>query len=679
MYHEFAGKEQLFVAVVHEGEKLVYAGHLLFDSRPPKASIRQIFVLERYRRLNVGAKLVDELKTHLTELQFIAIHARVGEDMSQANAFWERQSFYPQRIAPGGASRKRIIVVRSHELSTPQLFAASGIDNANPFGLNFAAQNETPVFLLDLNVLFDLGQRRARHDDVLAVFRAERMQACDLAISSEIRAELLRTAPSGKTDPMLDFTSILPTFNAPDSTAWDRLAEDLGPIVFPERAKAGSLTVNDLSDLRHLATAIFHGLHGLVTSDSSVLAAAAPLRERFGIEALSPDAFTLDEEMKLGPGSHSVAPGAILIIQPMTDADEVEVRALLTSLSVGRAAQASEWAAVDGNRRACHRYVVRTGAKLVGYTVWPNVIPGSFISAMMAVDEGTPAAADSARLMLAQLTEQVASSDVLRIRLNFPARQVVVREVAVALGFTGSGEVHSQLQKIAINGVVTTANWRTRRDALVTACEVRMPAEPPAFRNVDQQIELYGADGNRTHQSLLKLESILSPALFCLPGRTGVLVPLRREYSEPLLNHLTQGSLLPQARAQLYQQRNYLSHPKTLAVFTRGSLIFFYESSKGKGLGAVVAVARVVRAYHRDMEAMGNADLDASVFEAIQLAEIGKSDIRTVTVFDNVTIFPKTVSRDVLQRIGCGTPTQLLTSRRISSEQVQGILSEAYS
>lgn len=76
VFEEFARKDQLFVAVAHVGERREYAGHLLFNARYPTAHVRQIFVLERHRDQGLGTLLLDALKKHLTELQFISIRAR---------------------------------------------------------------------------------------------------------------------------------------------------------------------------------------------------------------------------------------------------------------------------------------------------------------------------------------------------------------------------------------------------------------------------------------------------------------------------------------------------------------------------------------------------------------------------------------------------------------------------
>lgn len=163
VYSDFCRKELLFVALISCAAGELYAGHLLFDTRFPKAHIRQIYVHQGYRGQRIGQALLRALKSMLTEGHFISINARVAEDLKDANMFWEAQGFYAQRVQVGGASRNRMIIVRVHELESPQLFAASGIKGFDPLGLNALEGSHKPLYLLDLNVLFDLGPRRPRH------------------------------------------------------------------------------------------------------------------------------------------------------------------------------------------------------------------------------------------------------------------------------------------------------------------------------------------------------------------------------------------------------------------------------------------------------------------------------------------------------------------------------------
>jgi GNAT superfamily N-acetyltransferase/predicted nucleic acid-binding protein/predicted RNA-binding protein with PUA-like domain len=672
VFADFARRSLLFVLVAAESGKDIYAGHLLFDVRFPKAHVRQIFVEKRFRRQKLGEVLLDALKQHLTALQFISIHARVAEDLREANIFWEKQDFYPQRVEPGGTTKKRIIVVRAHELATPQLFESSGISAADPLGLDFRQNEAKPLFLLDLNVLFDLGPRRPRHEQAIAVFRAERMQACALAISSEIEEELKRTSYKGKTDAMHALASALPKFQIPPEVEWDRLAPDLATVVFPQRASEGRLTPNDLSDLKHLATAIHHRLPGLVTSDSSVLASAMELRRRYGIEVISPESFQVVRPDEASHEAHNVTSGHVLTFEPVAPESEAEIQALLRGLDVDISAQAANWAAVDGNRNICFRFAVKHDERVIGYLVWPRTFSGGQINACVAVAEGATAAQDAVRLMLNHLSDQVGQSEIARICLSCPPRQVIVREVSAELGYTRASPGKNELQKVVVKRIVSTENWKTTKSLLLGACDVALPDTPPTFRHVDQQIPVVRPDGERPLVSLFTLETLLAPALFCLPGRGGVLVSLEPQFADQLLQHSPQGSLLPRARAQLFRQRHYLSGPATLKAFTRGDLIFFYES--GKHNGVVVALGRVIRSYHRHETALGTDDLTPSVLDADQLAAIGKAKVKTVTVFDNLLLLPQAISREELIQLGCGEPHQLQTSQRLTPQQVQGIL-----
>lgn len=676
VFTDFARKEQLFVVLVKEDDEEFYGGHLLFDVRFPKAHVRQVFVSERFRRLKLGEVLLSTLKQYLTKLQFISIHARVAEDLREANLFWERQDFYPQRVETGGASRNRIIVVRAHELASPQLFESSGISAADPLGLDFKQYEAKPLFLLDLNVLFDLGPRRPRHEQAVAVFRAERMQACSLAISSEIDTELKRTAHAGKTDPMQALASALPSFPTPPEDDWNRLAPELAQLIFPQRTNQDRLSRNDLSDLKHLATAIHHRLPGLVTSDTHVLACAMELRRRYGIEVISPESFQIHQPDHASQGIHGSTSELVLTLESVDSQDEKKIQALLSSLGVDIAAQSAQWAAVDGNQSVCSRFVAKTNNELIGYLVWPHAVKGKVITAYVAVAEEQIAAQDAMRLMLNHLADQVPQYEIMRIRLSCPPRQVVVREVAATLGYTRAPSRPNELQKVVVKRLISSSNWQETRRLLSSSCEVTLPDTAPTFRLVDQQVPVVRPDGERALVSLFTLETLLAPALFCLPGREGVLVPVQRQFAEHLLQNSAQASLLPQARAQLLQQRHYLSGPSTLKAFSRGDLMFFYESSKNKGACAVVAVGRVLRTYHRHEAALGAEDLTPSVLGSDQLSSIGKAKIKTVTVFDNLLPLPQAVSLEDLRALQCGETHQLLTSRRLSPQQVQGILNK---
>jgi GNAT superfamily N-acetyltransferase/predicted nucleic acid-binding protein len=677
VFQDFARKEQLLIAVERHASAQSYVGHLLFEARHPKGRVLQMFVTPALRKRGVARLLLNHLKQHLTDHAFISLYARVAEDLQDANRFWESQGFYVQSIARGGETRNRTILVRSHELDTPQLFASSGVSSSDPLGLCSASPAEVPLFLLDLNVLFDLGPRRKRNEQILDLFKSERAGSCQLALSTEITTELERTATVGVTDPMLAYARIFPSFPAPAANEWEALATDLAGIVFPQRQRANALSSNDVSDLRHLATAVHHRLTGLITNDSSILNAAAKLNELYRIQVVSPSAF---ETLNTGAAKEllfDTGEAMSVSLVAISRSEETAVHRLLCQLGVPISAIVAEWAAVDSNDRVSNRYGVWSKDTLIGYVTWPKAINPGIVTVRAAVDETQPGAANAARLLLACVTEQAAVANISHIRLNFPAKQAQIREIASELGFGGlAGD--TSLTKLAVTGIITPANWAARCAEIFTVGRVRLPDTPPAYRNIDQQIRVVRPDGNVTHVPLMSLETLLSPGLFCLPDRPAVITPVRSAFAEHLLAHSPQKSLLPYARAQLYKERHYVSGAATLKQFKRGNLILFYESGKGRGIGGVVAIARTKHAYLKSQDAMENADLDPSVLDAAGLEAIGQSIKRTVTAFDNIVCLDRPVPRSALEKLRCGSPTQLLTTRAINETQLMGILQEGF-
>jgi predicted nucleic acid-binding protein/GNAT superfamily N-acetyltransferase len=675
VYTEFARNSCLYVLVDKSNSETTYSGHLLFTQRYPIARVVQMFTSSQYRRNGLAARILNHFKEELTIAGFTSIYASVAEDLVEANIFWEKQGFYIQTVKDGGKTRKRKIICRCHELQTPQLIPSSGISTHNPLGLKSPSTAIDSLFLLDLNVLFDLtGPRRERHKDAVSLFQAERLNICKLAVSNEIREELHRTAAPGKLDPMEGFIDILPSFPLKKFDGRDPRLLKLASIVFPEK---NELSANDKSDLCHIATAAQHGLSGLITNDSTVLEAGPKIKVEFGIEILSPTAFLLtsltSSETSFEGNGHPQ-----LTLSEIEDPQFSEVHAFLNKLGISPSAIATKWLPTGANSRVSPGFAVWMGEGLIGYITWSVNAIESIIRARAAVDTSNPAANDAARILLTYLVEQIPQQGPQRIDLDFPSFQPIIREFAISLGFRGELN-EGGLYKIVLGGVVTEASWSHYQAQLLTNSGIKLPDHMPKYQHAEQQIPVATPDGNRRYITLTELETLLSPALFCLPGRPAVITPIQRSYAEPLLGHSTQGSLLPSPRVSLFQDRHYISASKTLHHFQRGTLILFYESSKGHGRCAIVAIARVHQAYLRQCEELNSDDLEHSVLPTTtHVAAIGKNKTRTITVFDNIFILPRPVSLTLLRHLDCGSTTQLISTNPISDTQLKEILHEAF-
>jgi len=672
----FARQERLLILTEKRGVEQCYAGHLLFRPHFPRAHIMQMLILQEYRRLGLAGRLVDHLKAQSTQQGFISIYARVAEDLVESNQFWHRQEFYVQRVERGGAQRNRQILVRCHELATPQLFPTSGIDVNNPLGLVNSAADVLPLFLLDLNVLFDVAPRRRLHDDAASLFQAERSNFFRLAISTEVREELRRTAHVGRTDPMEAYINIYPSFPLSDGEETSVILEQLATLIFPDRLADGKLSANDNSDLRHVATVIEHDLAGLITNDNAILGAAPAIRSMYGIEVVSPAAFKLDGLDPAANTAFNTPEASTLTLLEVSRGDDLSIRTLLSKVGLSGSTMAAGWLPIDASGRIATSCAVWSGDIPIGYATWAAKGTTGITSVRIAVDESSSQSLSATRILLMYLLEKITTQDSQNIKLELPQNQSQVRELATGFGFRGTPDQQC-LTKLVLGSVLTAQTWSSVQSKLAAKDGLKLPDTMPHFRNIDQQVQVFTPNGNQRHVALDELETLLSPALFCLPGRPAVMTPIQSDFAAELLGSSPQASLLPRLTASLYHDRHYLSDPRTLRHFKRGTLILFYESTKNHGRAAVIAIARVREAYLRPVDA-DIADLEHSVLTTENLERIGKSKMKTVTVFDNIFILPRPVSLTLLRRIGCGESNQLITTRPLTDAQLQEILSEAF-
>jgi len=674
VYHDFARKDCLYVLIDGREGEPQYAGHLLFTLLYPVAKVIQMHIEPRYRRHGLAAGLIEHFCDELTRIGFTSIYAGVAEDLTEANRFWEAQKFHVQAIRKGGESRKRKIFRRCRELDSPQLFPTSGIDQHNPLGLAAPSIISISLFLLDLNVLFDVtGPRRERHHDAVSLFQAERQSICSLAISNEVREELHRTAVKGRVDPMEGFIDILPSFPLKKFALDDPVFNDLTSIVFPLKEH---LTENDKSDLRHLATAIEHDLAGLITNDSSLLNAGRSIQDKYGIEVLSPGTFKaeqIDQQFNAFESKGAVE----LILKYIDDQDIAVFHSFLRQQKISSTEVATQWLPTGGNSRVASRLGIWAGNIPIGFITWSSTGQHGYVTARVATNCESDISDDAARILLMSLLDELTTQGARKVDLIMPPFQSVTREIAASVGFRGEANA-SGLHKIVLGGVVTADSWKDFRVQLQEKGAIKLPENIPDFHSPSQLLDVLTPDGNRRYISLDDLESLLSPALLCLPGRSAVITPIQKTFSEPLLGHSSQATLLPAKRVSVFRDRHYISSSRTLPYFKRGTLMYFYESGAKGGRSAIVAVARVRQAYLRRAEDIGHQDLEQSVLDSKSVDFLVKSKMKTVTVFDNCFVLPRQITLKRLQQLGCGSSTQLLTTNAITADQSNNILREAF-
>lgn len=312
-----------------------YLGHLLFGGVFPNGKVMQIFAVPSARKRGVARMLLNELVNHAQKRQFLSLSAKVADDLREANAFYENSGFRVVSTRAGGKTRKRVINHRVRELETPSLF-----DLMDPqphellpnLGLSGKYTSWTPIYAIDLNVLFDVSKNRIRSEEAGMVFIAGQRNDIRPVVTEEFIVELERNAADFPNDPILHLARRMQTLPTPKKREVQKLENELAPIVFPERHSQNVLTKQDKSDLRHLAISIHHKVAGFVTSEKALHRAHQKLLLDFTLEIISPTDFAdaiFSGNEKIDVTGFAQTPDAELISCELDDVSPPEARAFL--------------------------------------------------------------------------------------------------------------------------------------------------------------------------------------------------------------------------------------------------------------------------------------------------------------------------------------------------------------
>ncbi len=675
VYREAAAQGKLIIATVIERDKEVYAGHLLFGGVYPHGRIFQAHTQKRFRRKGIGRALVEELVRQSEELSYISLTARVASDL-HANAFWESMSFEHVRTAPGGSSRNRLINIRVRELNTPHLFRTYGGSQAD-LRLIERLSTRSPQYVIDLNVMFDIVRKRVNAEQAGRIMKAGFNNLIRLAVTGEFIEELKRH--SQPPDPILEFAVRLPILPQPVEKDIAGLMISLAAHIFPDRAKSKMLTAQDHSDLIHLATTILHQAAGFITGEKAILGARAFLRQTYGLDVVGVGEMaaltdtTSNEELR--PVS-VVLENSEIIARSMGSNDVVKIAVLLTRLGV--ASQLVNELSRTVAREGAKQVLVLSGDQPIAFTSWTNDSP-DFIQAFACADEDHPEAESALDYILDILSRTSCKYGPAVIRLRLIPGHSKTRTIAISHGFRTSADQPggaATLQKLSVGRCVTALTWDLVCAQLKKIAGLGLPEKMPAFEYPEPMIPLSSPTGDSISVKLPDLETLLSPVLLLLPGRSGAIVPIKARFAADLFGNSPQLGLLDSPEAQLLRERTYFSDPRTSPLLGRGNPILFYESGKERGRSSVIAIARVVRTDFVSKETVVAEVLRRGVLSKQKLIKMGKSAFLAATTFDNILHFKRPVPLDRLRKLGFHDPANLVTARPISNEVLISVVLE---
>lgn len=680
-YRQAGEQGKLFVAVNAESE---FLGHLWFGGVFPHGKVMQIYTVPHYRNQGIAQALIEELIDHAQNRSFLSLSAKVASDLSRANAFYGRMGFQIVGTLSGGKTRDRLIYRRVRDLDTPSLFdlmAPGDREHVPSLGISGGYESKTPIYAIDLNVLFDVSKQRVRGEDAGLVFNAGFRNDIRPVIAEEFIEELQRSSENFPADPHLQIALQMPGLPMPKRQDVTGIEAELAGVIFPERNNQGILTAQDKSDLKHLATAIHHKVAGFITSENAILRAHDYLQFKYGLDVLGVSDFAdimSSDENDLEPKQIVRSEGTELSFSPLTDAGLNDARKFLDDLHVPSQTRGD---ALDlGDSISSQKHIILIGQSgIISFASWSvTKTPRKCASVFLCADEVSPAAKVAIEHTLERVCREASAGAPVRIRLHILPGHPVTRKLGLAHGFRpepGQEEYGTILHKVAIGGVLDERSWEATRRSLKSLARAELPSSIPRFKSADQRIQIKTSSGEVVIV-LQDLETLLSPALFLLPERPGVVVPIKRVFAEELLGTGRQFSLLSAPEAVLLKERVYYCTPRAEHLLVPGTIILFYESSARGGSKSIIAAGRVKESRILTVDEVNSDTRRRGVLRTDTFKHIGTSSRKLAITFDNIMAFENPVSLDRLREIGCVDRANFVTAKRIEPDQVISIIHE---
>ena len=684
-----AAKGRLWVALAESDEAKV-AGYLLFGGHAGRIRVFQIFVAADHRHSRLATKLVDRLRDFGRANRDSVITARVAADLP-ANAFWRNYGFSLVQQESGSRTSGRTINHYALDLQE-SLFPLEDLrveaPAIPPIPESPRPSLQVPTYAIDVNFLVDLVTARhglAACQDVLHAALANHLR---LYVTPELFRELERYVGSQEPDPVRSLAHSFPILPPVQDADLEPLLSSLNSALFPE-PKTGRKRRNDRSDTVHLATCIHHGIHGFITRDRRILEHADYLMREHGLEVLTAaDIGGGDREAYLpAGGAATTGDGTTLTLSEVSADDQEAIDELFDRLGLSLT-QPFRSAFQVVTSRATPRLkstVVRAHGTLIAIGAWQTTSAqgGSGVRAHLLVDERSAVATTMIDHLL-QLTIQSRATPFHTSYLHAHASQLMLLATAQRLGFVVDGSPHDELRvlrKLSINRAVTEASWSDFRLSFERSCAYRLDQAAPSHNEVSNTgIALhFGRPRQSRILSAFEFETAFGPGALAFHGRTGVVVPIRRDYAESLFpEHSRQRTMLPSHEATLRVERAYFMRPGRPVQFRKGDIVIFYVSGARRGPQEAVALARVTFAGVLTVAQAEIMTIRQGVLDEHDIDRRASHGKLYAFTFDNLLSFPFPLPYSQLKELGCVGETNLVTAERLSPDQLQRLIDCAF-
>jgi len=677
-YESQARQNKLWIVVSNTND---YLGHLMFGGRYPVLKISQIYISPEHRGQGIAKKLFQEFVKYGEKREFTNIRARVAADLD-ANAFYMKKGFKIISQEKGGETTGRIINIQNYDLNVPSLFdlikdePALNIKNLqvddNPVLI-------TPTYTFDLNIIHDIIKDKELKEISGNIFALATSGQFQLYATPELITELKRTAKDSQ-DNLLIFAkntlSVLPDL---DDNSLNQVISVLDKKIFHGAANTGKNSPNKLSDIRHLAYSIKHGLTGFITRDNAILAASDFLHQKYKLSILSPYDFCF--EAKVADNLHfSNSNNECFHFLNDTDISTEKVQSFLDKNGVLLNAD-NIWRSIQNGNNI--RVAVLNKQEIVGLISLKGVTNKKYLAHIVVNED----AVDASRVidhLIAKTVQSIASDNYFSIKIIVPASNQMTIDTLQRQGFFKILSQENSLscfKKISCGYYLAATDWILTQKLFQDELDIKLPHR---FLTGEEWKNTRKICIERKNQksaiSLFEFENIISPSLLMYSNREAVITPLEGKYSRNLFGNTSlQGELfgiISEREALLCIEKAYFRTPRGSTLFKKGMPIIFYESSPRS---EAIGWARITSSAVKSVDEILIQYLRQGVLEKKELTSIANNnnEVHIITFIDFVE-FPNKIPFKELDRIGCNNGANFVTAQKVNFEQLEKIASIAF-
>ncbi len=664
-------KERMIVAVEAIANSQTVVGFVLYGGVFPQARVYQIAVDAAHRRDGVASGLMRALTHHLEAQGYLSLSAKVANDLPQALAFYEACGFRETRRLAGGNSRGRELIVVARSLEGIDLFsgdARSGQTERFGLAMRSGRSGDVPFYVFDLNVLFDLLRNRSRTASARKLFGAALAHKVRIVASPEFIVELRRTSLDTVDDVVLQMALQLPQLVPAAPTALEAITGRVHQVVFEDTKSPHAGSAQSRSDARHVAHAALARASAFITSDVAILSQSRLLREAVGIDVVSLEDFVEILSDDLAAPSNIHTRGQDFEFSTLSQEDAV--------------AYFSSNAWLEKVLPLLHRSAVQhppvttavrqRGVIIAACVIVPNHSPAKHVQLVL---HPNPRWLDGEYFLDALFDRAVTQHaggpiaiDLFRVE---DQSHGVVTAFARSRGFV-FGDGSTPPWKVALCAPITPKTWAAFSSVVRLRTGLGLGDLPQDETELEVEVS-----GVRAAVPLAELEEMLSPTILAWHGRAAVVQPIAASYASELLGTGDQHRLFESPRASFLSRRSYVSSPRSSKLMVPGSMIFFYESQRTKGRGAIVALARIVDATTVPKGSVSRSQLEHVVVEDV--ANFSRGEEVLLTSFDNLLILPRAYSLRDLRRLGATGTQNYQSTTSISHEAATAIIEYGWS